>query len=95
MEMAPMAILWHLGLASDVDDFPHCPVILPYHEAMYYSCSHFELSKEEIDDKLPSPFLRCNATANHAMLSFCEAMKVDLQSWYLKEELEQNTQRYH
>jgi hypothetical protein len=82
MEMAPMAMLWHLGMASDVDDFPHCPVILPYCEAMYYSCSHFEHSKEEIDDKLPSPFLRCNATTNHGMLSFFEATKVDLQSWY-------------
>ncbi len=77
-----MAMLWHLGMASDVDDFPHCPVILPYREAMFYSCSQFEDSKEEIDDKLPSPFLQCNATTNLGMLNFCEATKVDLQSWY-------------
>jgi hypothetical protein len=82
MEMAPMAMLWHLGIASDVDDFPHCPVILPYQEAMYYSCSHFKHSMEEIDDTQLSPFLRCNAIMNHGMLSFWEAMKVDLQSWY-------------
>ena len=36
MEMVPMAMLWHLGIASDVDDFPHFPVILPYREVMYY-----------------------------------------------------------
>ena len=22
-----MAMLWHLGMASGVDDFPHCPVL--------------------------------------------------------------------
>jgi hypothetical protein len=54
-----MAMLWRLGIASDVDDFPHCPVILPYQEAMYYSCSYFEHSMEEIDDMQPSPFLQC------------------------------------
>jgi hypothetical protein len=35
----------------------------------------------EIDDKQPSPFLQYNAIMNHGMLSFCEATKVDLQSW--------------
>ncbi len=82
MEIAPMAMLWHLGMASGVDDFPHCPVILPYHEAMFYSCSQFEDSREKIDDKLPSPFLQCNATTNLGMLSFCEATNVELQSSY-------------
>ena len=74
-----MAMLWHLGMASGVD---HCPVILPYREAMFYSCSQFEDSREKIDDKLPSPFLQCNATTNQGMLRFCEATKVDLQSSY-------------
>jgi hypothetical protein len=32
MELAPMAMLWHLGIASDADDFTHCPLILPYPE---------------------------------------------------------------
>ena len=77
-----MAMLWHLGMASGVDDFPHCPVILPYREAMFYSCSQFEDSREKIDDKLPSPFLQCNATTNLEMRSFCEATKVDLQLSY-------------
>jgi hypothetical protein len=77
-----MAILWYLGMASDVDDFPHCPLILLCRAAIFYSCSQFEDSREEIDDKLPSPFLQCNATTNQGMLSFCEATKVDLQSWY-------------
>ena len=48
---------------------------------MEYSWSFFEQSMEEIDDEQPSPFLRCNAIMNHGMLSFCEATKVDLQSW--------------
>jgi hypothetical protein len=56
--------MWHFGMASDVYDFPHCPVILLYREAMFYSCSQFEDSKEEIDDNLPYPFLQCNATTN-------------------------------
>ena len=79
IEIAPIAMLWHLEMASDVHDYPHCPVILPYREAMYYSCSQFEDSKEEIDDNLQSPFLQCNATTNLGMLNFCEATKVDLQ----------------
>ena len=82
MEIVPIAMLWHLEMASDVDDFPHCPVILLYHEAMFFSCSQCEDAKEEIDDNLPSPFLQCNATTNLGMLNFCEAKKVDLQSWY-------------
>jgi hypothetical protein len=75
-----MAMSWHLGMASGVDDFLHCPVILPYREAMFYSCSQCEDSREKIDDKLPSPFLQCNVTTNLGVLSFCEATKVDLQS---------------
>jgi hypothetical protein len=82
MEMAPMAMLWHLGIASDADDFYHCPLILPLPEVMEYSWTYFETSMEEIDDKQHSPFLRCNAIVNHGMLSFCEATKVDLQSRY-------------
>jgi hypothetical protein len=81
MEMAPMAMLWHLEIASDADDFYHCPLILPLPEVMEYSWSFFEASMEEIDDEQPSPFVRCNAIMNHGMLSFCEATKVDLQSW--------------
>jgi len=34
MELAPMAMLRHLGIASDADDFTHCPLILPYPEVM-------------------------------------------------------------
>jgi len=75
-------MLWHLRIASDVDDFHHCPVILACPEVMDYSWSFFEQSMKEIDDKQPSPFLQCNAIMNHGMLSFCEAMKVDPQSWY-------------
>jgi len=82
MEIAPVAMLWHLGIASDVDDFYHCPVILACQEVMDYSWFFFEQSMKEIDDKQPSPFLQCNAIMNHGMLSFCEATKVDLQSWY-------------
>ena len=81
MELAPAAMLWHLGIASDADDFYHCPLILPLPEAMEYSWSFFEQSMEEIDDEQPSPFLQCNAIMNHGLLSFCEATKVDLQSW--------------
>jgi len=29
MEMAPIAMLWHMGMASDVNDYHHCPLILP------------------------------------------------------------------
>ena len=50
---------------------------------MFYSCSQFEDSREKIDDKLPSPFLQCNATTNQGMLRFCEATKVDLQSSFI------------
>jgi hypothetical protein len=81
MELAPAAMLWHLGIASDADDFYHCPLILPLPEVMEYSWSFFEQSMEEIDDEQPSPFLQCNAIMNHGLLSFCEATKVDLQSW--------------
>ena len=42
MELAPAAMLWHLGIASDADDFYHCPLILPLPEAMQYSWSFFE-----------------------------------------------------
>jgi hypothetical protein len=76
-------MLWHMEMASGVSDYHHCPVILPYREAMFYSCSQFEDSREKIDDKLPSPFLQCNATMNQGMLRFCEASKVDLQSSYI------------
>ncbi len=67
IKIAPIAMLWHLEIASDVHDYPHCPVVLPYREAMYYSCSQFEDSKEEIDDNLPSPFLQCNASQKLSM----------------------------
>jgi hypothetical protein len=83
MEIAPMAMLWHMGMASDVSDYCHCPLILPYREAMFYSCSQFEDSREKIDDKIPSPFLKCNATTNQGMLRFCEATKGDLQSSFI------------
>jgi hypothetical protein len=81
MELAPAAMMWHLGIATDVDDFFHCPLILPSPENMDYSWTLFEDSKVEIDDEQPSTFLRCNTIINHGMLSFCEATKVDLQSW--------------
>jgi hypothetical protein len=82
MEIVPMAMLWHLGIASDENDFSHCPVILPDQADFTYAFSLFGQSIEEVDDKQPSPFLHCNAILNHGMLSFCEATKVDLQSWY-------------
>ncbi len=82
MEIAPIAMLWHMGMALGVTDFHHCPVILPYQEAMFYSSSQFEDSQEKIDDMLPSPFLQCNATTNQGMLRFCEATKVYLQLSY-------------
>jgi hypothetical protein len=82
MEIAPIAMLWHMGTTSGVKDFHHCPVILPCREAMFYSCSQFEDSREKIDDKLPLPFLQCNATSNQGMLRFCEATKNDLQPLY-------------
>jgi hypothetical protein len=75
-------MLWHMGMASGVKDFNHYPFILPYREAIFYSCSQFEDSMEKIDDKLPSPFLQCYATTNQGMLRFCEATKVDIQSLY-------------
>jgi len=68
MEIAPVAMLWHLGIASDVDDFHQCPVILVCPEVMDYSWSFFEQSMKEIDDKQPSSFLQCNAIMNHGML---------------------------
>jgi hypothetical protein len=83
MEMAPIAMLWHMGLAAGINDYHHCPFILPNREAMYYSCSQFEEPKEQIDEKHPSPFLQCNASTNHGMIRFCEATKVDLQSSFI------------
>jgi hypothetical protein len=44
LEIAPMTMLWHLGMASDLCDFPHCPVILPSQDVAYYSHSFFENS---------------------------------------------------
>jgi len=80
MEMAPITMLWHMGMASDFNDYHHCPLILPNRESMYYSCTQFEDSREKIDAKQPSPFLQCNASTNQGMIRFCEATKVDLQS---------------
>ena len=80
--MAPAAMLSHLEIARDLNDFHHSPVILPCAECMDYSWSFFESSIKEIYDLTNSPFLPCKAIMNHGMLSFCEATKVDLQSWY-------------
>ncbi len=76
----PMAMLWHLGMASDVCDFPHCPVILPSKHFAYYSHSFFEDSMEDMNNIESSPFLKCDAIMSQGMLTFCEALKVDLQS---------------
>ncbi len=81
MELAPMAMLWHFGILSVKDDFPHCPVLLPDPVVFEYAYSLFEHSRDESDDKEPSPFLWCNAITNHGTLRFCEATKVDLESW--------------
>ncbi len=85
-----MAMLWHLGIASDEDDFPHCPVIVPDSVGFTYaSCTFFGQSMDESDlkeplkehdDKKMSPLLQCNAITNHGRLRFCEATKVDLSS---------------
>jgi len=80
LEVVPMAMLWHLGMASDVCDFPHCPVILPSKDFAYYSHSFFEDSMEDMKDIESLPFLKCNAIMSQGMLTFCEASKVDLQS---------------
>ncbi len=80
LKIAPMAMLWHLGMASDLCDFPHCPVILPSKDFVYYSHSFFEGSMEDMNDIESSPFLRCDAIMSQGMLTFCEASKVDLQS---------------
>jgi hypothetical protein len=80
LEVAPMAMLWHLGMASDLCDFPHCPVILPSKDFAYYSHSFFESSMEDMNDIESSPFLKCDAIMSQGMLTFCEALKVDLQS---------------
>jgi len=80
LEIAPMAMLWHLGMASDLCDFPHCPVILPSKDFAYYSHSFFEGSMEDMNDIESSPFLKCDAIRSQGMLTFCEASKVNLQS---------------
>ena len=82
LEMAPAAMLSHLEIATDLNDFHHSPVVLPCQECMDYSWSFFEASIKETYDMPNSPFLPCKAITNHGMLSFCEATKVDLQSWY-------------
>ena len=81
LEIAPMAMLWHLGMASDICDFPHCPVILPSEDFAYYSHAFFEGSMEDMNDNESSPFLKCNSIKSQGMLTFCEASKVDLQSY--------------
>jgi hypothetical protein len=80
LEIAPMAMLWHLGMASDLGDVPHCPVILPSQDFAYYSHSFFEGSMEDIKDIEQSPFSKCDAIMSQGMRTFCEATKVDLQS---------------
>jgi hypothetical protein len=80
MDMAPIAMLWHMGMVSGINNYHHCPFILPNREAMFYSCAQFEDLRDKIDKKQPSPFLQCNASANQGMIRFCEATKVDLQS---------------
>ena len=80
MEMAPIAMLWHMGMVSGINDYHHCLFVLPNRESMYYSCTQFEDSREKIDAKQLSPFLQCNASTNQGMIRFCEATKVDLQS---------------
>jgi len=80
LEIAPMAMLWHLGMASDLCDFPHCPVILPSKDFVYYSHSFFEGSMEDMNDIESSLFLKCDAIRSQGMLTFCEASKVDRQS---------------
>jgi hypothetical protein len=68
MEMAPIAMLWHMGMASGINDYHHCPFVLPNQESMYNSCTQFEDSREKIDAKQPSPFLQCNASTNQGMI---------------------------
>jgi len=80
LEVAPMAMLWHLGMASDLCDFPHCPVIFPSKDFVFYSHSFFEGSMEDMNDIESSPFLKCDAIMSQRMLTFGEASKVDLQS---------------
>jgi hypothetical protein len=82
LEMAPAAMLSHLEIASDVEGFHHGPIVLPCPESMDYSWTFFEQSIKETYDMPHSSFLPCKAITNNGMLSFCEAMKVDLQSWY-------------
>jgi hypothetical protein len=80
LEISPMAMLWHLGMASDLCDVPHCPVILPSQDIAYYSHSFFENSMEDMKDLEQSPFSKCDAIMSQGMFTFCEATKVDLQS---------------
>ncbi len=75
-----MAMLWHLGMASDLCDVPHCPVLLPSQDFAYYSHSFFEGSMEDMKDIENSPFSKCDAIMSQGMHTFCEATKVDLQS---------------
>ena len=90
MEVAPIAMLWHLGMASDENQI-HSPFVFPNRESMYYSCTQFEDSREKIDAKQPSPFLQCNASTNQGMIRFCEATKVDFESSKLSRKKEQYT----
>jgi len=80
LEIAPMAMLWHLGMASNLCDFPHCPIILSSKDFAYYLHSFFEGSMEDMKDIEPLPFSKCDAIMSQGMHTFCEAMKVDLQS---------------
>jgi hypothetical protein len=86
-----MAMLWHLGMASDICDFPHCPVILPSEDFAYYSHAFFEGSMEDMNDNESSPFLKCNSIKSQGMLTFCEASKVDLQSYINSKKNEDTT----
>ncbi len=79
MEVAPIAMLWHFGLASGENQI-HSPFVFPNQESMYYSCTQFEESWEKIDAKQPSPFKQYDASTNQGMIRFCEATKVVFQS---------------
>ena len=91
MEMAPIAMLWHMGMASGINDYHHSPFVLPNQKSMYYSCTQFEESREKIDAKQPSPFLQCDASTNQGMIRFCEATKVDFESSKLSHKYENKT----
>ncbi len=91
LEIAPMAMLYHWEISTDEHVYPNCPVLFPNTEDFGFSQVFFEQSRDEKGHDDLSPFLRCNPITNHGMLRFCEATKVDLESWYNSKKTQNKT----